>query len=141
MGGITPAELAAIGDRLEAFADDLFASLPRTDQRARGQGYLRGLLLDGRRKSIQPMAARLGEVHYQALHHFVAVSPWDWRRVRRRLAEVGTAALSPTAWAVLPGRDGHVPPDGAGPGPGGVGGRVDAHPLHPRRPEQQRAFE
>jgi hypothetical protein len=43
--------------------------------------------------------------------------------------------------AVLPGGDGHVPPDGAGPGPGGVGGRVDAHPLHPRRPEQQRAFE
>ena len=83
MGGLTPAELAAVGGRLEAFADDIFESLPRTDQRARGQCYLRGLLLDGRRKSIQPMAARLGEVHYQALHHFVAVSPWDWRPVRR----------------------------------------------------------
>jgi SRSO17 transposase len=46
------------------------------------------------------MAARLGEVHYQALHHFVAVSPWDWRPVRRRLAEVLTAALAPTAWVV-----------------------------------------
>jgi SRSO17 transposase len=100
MGGITPAELAAIGDRLEAFAADVFESLPRTDQRARGQCYLRGLLLEGRRKSIQPMAARLGEVHYQALHHFVATSPWDWRPVRRRLAEVLCAALSPTAWVV-----------------------------------------
>jgi DDE superfamily endonuclease len=88
MGGITPAELAAIGDRLEGFADDVFASLPRTDQRVRERCYLRGLLLEGRRKSIEPMAARLGgEVHYQALHHFVAVSPWDWRPVRRRLAE------------------------------------------------------
>jgi DDE superfamily endonuclease len=58
-----------------------------TDQRARGACYLRGLLLDGRRKSVEPMAARLGEVHHQALHHFVAVSPWDWRPVRRRLAE------------------------------------------------------
>jgi hypothetical protein len=57
-------------------------------------------MLDGRRKSVEPMAARLGEVHYQALHHFVAVSPWDWRPVRRRLAEVLTAALEPTAWVV-----------------------------------------
>jgi SRSO17 transposase len=98
VGGITPAELARIGGRLEAFAEDLFASLPRTDQRARGRCYLRGLMLDGRRKSIEPMAARLGEVHYQALHHFVAASPWDWRPVRRRLAEVLCGALSPTAW-------------------------------------------
>jgi SRSO17 transposase len=100
VGGLTPAELAAIRERLEAFADDIFASLSRTDQRTRGQCYLRGLLLDGRRKSIEPMAARLGEVHYQALHHFVATSPWDWRPLRRRLAEVLCAALEPTAWVV-----------------------------------------
>jgi SRSO17 transposase len=98
--GITPAELAAIGGRLEAFADDLFESLPRKDQRARGACYLRGLMLDGRRKSIEPMAQRLGEVHYQALHHFVAVSPWDWRPVRRRLAERLVDELGPTVWAV-----------------------------------------
>jgi SRSO17 transposase len=100
VGGLTPAELATIRARLEAFADDIFASLPRTDQRARGQCYLRGLMLDGRRKSIEPMAKRLREVHYQALHHFVATSPWDWRPVHRRLAEVLCAALSPTAWVV-----------------------------------------
>jgi SRSO17 transposase len=100
VGGLTPAELAAIRGRLEVFADDLFASLPRADQRARGQCYLRGLMLDGRRKSIEPMAERLGEAHYQALHHFVAISPWDWRPVRRRLAEAMTAALQPTAWVV-----------------------------------------
>ncbi|HSO55878.1 MAG TPA: transposase [Actinomycetes bacterium] len=47
------------------------------------------------------MAARLGgEVHYQALHHFVATSPWDWRPVRRRLAERLVDARGPTAWAV-----------------------------------------
>jgi SRSO17 transposase len=100
VGGLTPAELATIRGRLEALAEEVFASLPRADQRARGQCYLRGLLLDGRRKSIEPMAERLGEVHYQALHHFVAVSPWDWRPVRRRLAEVMCAALGPTAWVV-----------------------------------------
>src|SRR5215216_1875719 len=87
-GGVTPGELAAARGRLEAFADDVFESLPRKDQRARGECYLRGLMLEGRRKSIEPMAQRLGDVHYQALHHFVATSPWDWRPVRRRLAEV-----------------------------------------------------
>jgi SRSO17 transposase len=87
VGGMTPAELAAIGGRLEGFAAEVLESLAGTDQRARGQCSLRGLMLDGRRKSIQPMAARLGEVHDQALHHLVAVSPWDWRPVRRRLAE------------------------------------------------------
>jgi SRSO17 transposase len=99
VGGLTP-ELGMIRGRLEAYAEDLFASLQRADQRARGQCYLRGLMLDGRRKSIQPMAQRLGEVHYQALHHFVATSPWDWRPVRRRLAQVLVGALSPTAWVV-----------------------------------------
>jgi SRSO17 transposase len=57
-------------------------------------------MLDGRRKSIQPMAQRLGEVHYQALHHLVATSPWDWRPVRQRLAQVLVGARSPTAWVV-----------------------------------------
>jgi len=100
VGGIPPAELAAVRGRLEAFAAEVFESLPRKDQRARGECYLRGLMLEGRRKSIEPMAARLGEVHYQALHHFVAASPWDWRPVRRHLAERLVGALAPTAWAV-----------------------------------------
>jgi SRSO17 transposase len=100
VGGLTPAELATIRRGLEAFADEVFASLPRADQRARGQCYLRGLMLEGRRKSIEPMAERLGEIHYQALHHFVATSPWDWRPVRRRLAEVLVGALGPVAWVV-----------------------------------------
>src|SRR5215212_3215966 len=100
VGGIAPGELAAIRGRLEAFAGDIFESLPRKDQRARGACYLRGLMLEGRRKSIEPMAQRLGDVHYQALHHFVATSPWDWRPVRRQLAERLVKALEPTAWAV-----------------------------------------
>lgn len=101
MGGIAPAELAAVRGRLEGFAAEVLASLPRADQRARGECYLRGLMLEGRRKSVEPMAARLGgEVHYQALHHFVGVSRWDWRPVRRRLAERLVGALDPVAWAV-----------------------------------------
>ena len=99
MRGITPPELAAIRGRLEGFADDIFASLPRKDQRARGECYLRGLMLDGRRKSIEPMVARLGgEVHYQALHHFVAASHrLDARRGPAAPDENSTASLGSTA--------------------------------------------
>ena len=57
-------------------------------------------MLDGRRKSIQPMAARLDGVHEQALNHFVTNSPWDVAPVRRRLAQRIDAAIGPAAWAV-----------------------------------------
>ncbi len=52
-------------------------SVPRRDQRRWGACYLRGLMLDGRRKSIQPMAERLPDGNMQALQQFVNQSPWD----------------------------------------------------------------
>jgi SRSO17 transposase len=72
---------------LGLFVADVFASVPRKDQRARGECYLRGLMLDGRRKSIQPMADRLPDGNMQALQQFVSQSPWQWTPVRRRIAE------------------------------------------------------
>jgi SRSO17 transposase len=39
--------------------------------------YVAGLIGPGDRKSVQPMAARAGEVGYDRLHHFVAAGVWD----------------------------------------------------------------
>ncbi len=39
--------------------------------------YLRGLLLPGERKSIEPLAARVAPGHEQELRHFVSESAWD----------------------------------------------------------------
>lgn len=50
-------DLARFRGELAEFVADVFASLPRRDQRRWGACYLRGLM-DGRRKSIQPMAER-----------------------------------------------------------------------------------
>jgi SRSO17 transposase len=105
---MTSAQLRRIRTRLAAFAEDVFASIPRKDQRRWGQSYLRGLLLDGKRKSIQPMAARLARgdpaadayALEQALQQFVNQSPWDPTAVRRRLAQRMTAAIQPTAWVI-----------------------------------------
>jgi len=39
--------------------------------------YIAGLIGPGDRKSVQPMAARAGDVGYDQLHHFVADGVWD----------------------------------------------------------------
>ena len=85
-GPMKPAELAKARGELVAFAAEMLASLPRSDQRRWGETYLRGLMLDGRRKSIEPMAARLADGDEQCLQQFVNQSPWEWEPVRERLA-------------------------------------------------------
>ena len=39
--------------------------------------YIGGLIGPGDRKSVQPTAARTGDVGYDQLHHFVAAGVWD----------------------------------------------------------------
>src|SRR5918997_2402817 len=96
---MTPEELAAAREGLEEFAAEMFAPLSRTDQRSKGQTYLRWLLLDGRRKSMQPMAARLG-VDHQGLQQFVSSSTWAVEPVRRRMAGPAAAVTATRAWGV-----------------------------------------
>jgi SRSO17 transposase len=97
---MTPAELARVRRRLVAFAAEMFEPLARADQRRWGECYLRGLMLDGKRKSIQPMAERLPDGNEQALQQFVSQSPWDWRPVRQRLATQMSSVVDPDAWVV-----------------------------------------
>jgi len=90
---MTTRELEACRKRLEAFAGEVLASLPYRKQRQWAQLYLRGLLLEGRRKSCQPMAQRLPEGDEQALQQFLNQSPWEWEPVRDAIAKKMTAAL------------------------------------------------
>ena len=83
---------------LDAFVQDVFASLPRADQRSPNL-YVRGLMLDGRRKSMQPMGTRLG-VDYQQLQQFVSSSPWKVEPVRRVLVHKAVQLIGPDAWVV-----------------------------------------
>jgi DDE superfamily endonuclease len=83
--GMTPQEIAEVRPRLVAFAAEMLGGLPRKDQRAAGELYVRGLLTDGRRKSMQPMAARLGTDH-QRLQQFSMSSTWDYVAVRANVA-------------------------------------------------------
>jgi SRSO17 transposase len=82
---MTPQEIAEVRPRLLGFAADMLGGLPRKDQRAAGELYVRGLLADGRRKSMVPMAERLG-VDHQRLQQFITSSTWDYAGVRRSVA-------------------------------------------------------
>jgi len=82
---MTPQEMAEVRPWLVAFASEMLGGLPRKDQRAAGELYVRGLLADGRRKSMAPMAARLGADH-QRLQQFITSSTWDYAMVRRNVA-------------------------------------------------------
>ncbi|HEY1573258.1 MAG TPA: transposase [Pseudonocardiaceae bacterium] len=68
------------------FAGEVFKPVTRREQRVNGGLYPRGLMLDGRRRSMVPMAERLG-VDHQRLPQSVTSSTWDHTAVRRRLAD------------------------------------------------------
>ena len=106
---MTPEEMDQVRPRLEAFAAEMLGGLARSDQRAKGELYLRGLLVDGKRKSMQPMAARLG-VDHQQLQQFVTSSTWDHVEVRKRVARWTDDFLGPQAYVI---DDSGFPKDGS----------------------------
>lgn len=77
-------ELGKLQKRLSEFVEQFEGCLGRVERRHWCKVYLSGLLLDGERKSIQPMAERLG-CDWQALQQFVKDSPWGAREVQKAL--------------------------------------------------------
>src|SRR5690242_4728255 len=79
-----PRDIDADLDRwLEAFLD----ATGRSTRRKMAPLYVRGLLGSGGRKSIQPMAERLGLSSHDPLHHFISSPAWDDAPLWRVLAE------------------------------------------------------
>src|ERR1700761_4843628 len=100
VSGLSERELLRVRGRLVEFCGEMFESMRRKDQRRWGEVYVRGLMLDGKRKSIEPMAARLADGDEQCLQQFVNQSPWDPVAVRRALAKRMTVEISPQAWVI-----------------------------------------
>ena len=74
-------------DELEAWSEPFLEALGHPARRHWAPYYLRGLLLPGERKSVQPMALRLGLPAHDQLQHFIASPAWDDGPLRRVLAE------------------------------------------------------
>jgi len=67
--------------RFTAYMDSLANAAGHEDRHLPLKSYCKGLLLEGDRKSIEPMAARLApdsvQPMRQSLHHLVAKAPWS----------------------------------------------------------------
>src|SRR3954453_18750053 len=67
--------------RLDSYLDALASALGHAAREEPFRSYCIGLLLDGDRKSIEPLAARLDpervQAKHQSLHHFVAQAVWS----------------------------------------------------------------
>jgi SRSO17 transposase len=93
---------AAVRERLEAFGVEVLAqAVNRPVQLVNGGVYLRGLIEQGPRKSLEPMVGRLGEeADYESLQNFLAVSTWDPALVVRAVAERVAPVVDVQAWVL-----------------------------------------
>jgi SRSO17 transposase len=70
-----------VESRFERYADVMIEALGHADRATPARWYLRGLMLPGERKSVEPMAARVHPQDvrsaHQSMHHLVADSEWS----------------------------------------------------------------
>ena len=62
---------------LDAWQAPFLGAMERKTRRTWAPLYLRGLLGPSDRRSLQPMAARLGLPGHDQLQHFIASPAWD----------------------------------------------------------------
>ncbi len=92
-----------VRERLEAFAGEVLAQATnRPVQMVNGGLYLRGLIEQGPRKSLEPLVARLGEqeADYHSMQQFLADSPWDPALVVKAVAERVAPVVDVQAWVI-----------------------------------------
>jgi SRSO17 transposase len=89
---MTPTALKKLDRDLNRFLDEMITGMGRPERRSAMAHYITGLLLDGERKSVQPMAARLAvdaseaDAMRQRLQDCVSLSPWSDEEMLCRLA-------------------------------------------------------
>lgn len=92
--------------RLDDYCDKIGAVLGHKKRRESFALYTQGLLGDGERKSIEPIAARScadesrADARHQQLHHFIGVAEWDDRAVRRVAARHAIEAIEARGEAI-----------------------------------------
>ena len=97
---------------LEAWSEPFLEALEHPARRHWAPYYLRGLLLPGERKSVQPMSMRLGLAAHDQLHNFVASPSWDGAPLEAVLAAKADALVG-GADAVLVVDDTALPKKGS----------------------------
>ena len=96
------APAAEVRERLAGFVEEVAERLPLRRQRKNALLYVRGLVEQGGRKSLQPTLFRLGQTpaRYESMQQFLADSPWDPTLLLRACAERVAPEIGVTAWVV-----------------------------------------
>jgi SRSO17 transposase len=92
--------------RLDEYASQFMADFGLIIRRYWAGVYLQGLMLNGERKSIQPLAQRVNVPGWhgdtmQALQQFVNQSPWDEQAVLRTYRRLLAASLADAAGVIV----------------------------------------
>ena len=107
MASAVVAELdAEVLTRLDEYASEFMGDFGLIIRRYWAGVYLQGLMLDGERKSIQPLAQRVNVPGWhgdtmQALQQFVNQSPWDEQAVLRTYRRLLAASLADAAGVIV----------------------------------------
>lgn len=87
---------------LERWLEPFLARLSHRGRRAMCPLYVAGLIGPGERKSVQPMAERLGLPTHDRLHHFVSAGRWDAAPLEAELlAQADRLVGGPEAYLVI----------------------------------------
>lgn len=94
--------------RFEAYCNTMAGALMHADREQPARWYIKGLLLPGERKSVEPMAARVQpqavRSTHQSMHHLVAEAPWSDAALMASVAEQVLPKLidadAPVWWVV-----------------------------------------
>ncbi|WP_223736126.1 IS701 family transposase [Streptomyces purpurogeneiscleroticus] len=90
-------------DLLTEVSSEVFASLPRSDQRRTAEQLLRGMATTPGRKTARNIALRLSDPPAeQRFQHFIAKARWDWEPVRAALATAVERHAPATAYVAHP---------------------------------------
>ena len=88
----------SVESRFERYADVMVEALGHADRATPARWYLRGLMLPGPRKSVEPMAARVHPQDvrsaHQSMHHLVADSEWSDKALLAAVAREVVPVLS-----------------------------------------------
>ena len=80
-------------EELDGWLAPFLATLGHEKRRRWAPVYLQGLIGPGERKSLQPMAARLGLTGHDQLQHFIASTAWSDAPLRQLLVERADALV------------------------------------------------
>ena len=89
---------SSVASRFDRYTALMVAALGHADRAEPARWYLRGLMLPGQRKSVEPMAARVHPQDvrsaHQSMHHLVADSEWNDQALLAAVAREVAPVLS-----------------------------------------------